>query len=142
MKRFTALLLAGTLLFAACDQFDSGPKKVVVDEGVCNDVQFLRLTLGETNRIVLDNSNHSPEQGGIVLRLVDFPILIRGELPPGTTVGSQFTTTAIEAAPGEEASIDVEPTFAGEFRAECNVTLVQPDSQANYQRTILFQITN
>ena len=77
---------------------------------MCNDVQFLRLNVGETNRIVLDNSNHSAEQGGIVLTLVEFPILIRGDLPPGTTVGSTFTTTAIEAAPGAEASIDVEPT--------------------------------
>ena len=142
MKRLLMLAAASVLLLSACDQFDSGPRKVVVNEGVCNDVQFLRLNVGETNRIVLDNSNHSPEQGGIVLRLVEFPILIRGELPPGTTVGSTFTTTAIEAAPGEEASIDVEPTLSGEYRAECNVTLVQPDSQANYQRTILFQIVN
>jgi hypothetical protein len=100
MRRLVAFALASVLLLSACDQLDSGPRKVVVHEGVCNDVQFLRLNVGETNRIVLDNTNHSPEQGGIVLRLVEFPILIRGDLPPNTTVGPTFTTTQIEAAPG------------------------------------------
>lgn len=142
MRRLATFTLASALLLSACDQLDGGTKKVVVNEGVCNEVRLLRLNQGETNRIVLDNSVHSPEQGGIVLRLVEFPILIRGQLPPGTTVGPTFTTTAIEAAPGEEASIEVEPTLIGEYEAECNVTLVRNDSQANYQRTITFQITD
>jgi hypothetical protein len=32
--------------------------------------------------------------------------------------------------------------LTGEYAAECNVTIIRNDSQANFQRTILFQITD
>jgi hypothetical protein len=142
MMRIAVLAVASTLVFAACGGIGGGPRKVVVTEGVCNDVDLLRLNAGEVNRIVLDNSEHSSNQVGMTLRLVEFPILIRGELPPGTRVGTTFTTTSIQAQPGEEASIEVEPTFLGEYRAECDINLTRDNSQALVQRTRVFQIVD
>ena len=142
MMRIAAVAVASTLVFAACGGLGGGPRKVIVTEGVCNSVDLLRLNAGEVNRIVLDNGEHSDNQEGMTLRLVEFPILIRGDLPEGTTVGTTFTTTSIQADPGEEVSIEVEPTFLGEYRAECNIRLVRVDSHAIVQRTLVFQIVD
>ena len=140
MIRIAVVADASTLVFAAYGGLGGGPRKVIVTEGVCNGVDLLRLNAGEVNRIVLDNNEHSSNHVGMTPRLLEF--LIRGELPRGTRVGTTFTTTSIQAQPGEEASIEVEPTFLGEYRAECNINLTRDDSQAIVQRTLVFQIVD
>lgn len=142
MKRIAALLLISAFAVSACDRIDGGPRKVIVNERVCSDTQLLRLNLGETNKIVLDNSEHGETQDGILFRLIEFPMIIRGTAPVGTSYRGEFVTTALEAAPGEEASMEVEPIYTGEFRAECNVTLKRGTSNAIVQKVVLFQFVD
>ena len=114
-----ASMLAISLLFAAACEDDSGGKRFVVDESICNGSQLLQMNQGETTRIVLDNTNHSEEQKGMSLLLRDFPFAFKGDLPPNSFVADPVSTVRLIAQPGEEASVVVVPTGVGNFRLQC-----------------------
>jgi hypothetical protein len=116
------VLALGVLLVAAgCD--GEGGRKVVLREDVCGNVRILRLKLGERNEVVLDNTRHSDQQDGMTVRMEQFPVLIHGEVPPNSVIGPRFTTVVLQAQPGEEKTVEVEPTFTGTYTAVCAVRL-------------------
>lgn len=110
-------------LFAGCGGIGGGPRKVVVNESLCGNVGFLNLELGKTNRVVLDNENHSDNQISLALELTDFPVLVVGDVPEGSTIGDPFSTVKLSATPGEEKSVDLKPTFTGSYTGLCSVTV-------------------
>jgi hypothetical protein len=123
----TAALVAVSLVAAAACGDGGGGRRVVVREDVCGNVRLLRLELGESNRITLDNTQHGDNQGGLTLRMNNFPLIIRGEIPPNSVIGDPFSTVVLQAPPGEERSVEVEPTFTGTYTGVCGVTLNEPD---------------
>jgi len=133
-----AALLAPYVAFA-CSALNSGPRKVVLTETVCNSVRFLTLKLGETNRIVLDNDRHTPEQITLQLRLPDVPIAVIGEVPENSTIGDPRSTILLSVPAGESDSVDVEPRFTGQFDAACVVTLRAPEGLRIIELPITFQ---
>ena len=133
-------IIVSALLVSACGQLTGGGKKLVITEGVCGNVRFLRMKIGQETNIVLDNSKHSTDQDGMSLVMTRFPVTITGDIPPNTEIGSQFTTFALRAAPGETASVSVKPLFAGEYNADCNISIDRGDSQTVIQKTLTFQI--
>jgi hypothetical protein len=134
-----AVLLAGTLVASACG--GGGARKVVVDENVCaGSVRFLRMKLGQTNRVILDNTQHSEEQASITLNLDRFPVLVRGEIPQGSVIGSPLSTIRVTADAGNQTSVDLEPTYTGTYEATCNVRLADPGGQRIVQSTVEFQL--
>jgi hypothetical protein len=139
---FVVALLAIAAFFASCDSLTGGGKKIIINEGVCDSVGFLRMKVGEETEIVLDNTSHSENQKEITLILTEFPILITGDLPPDTQVGPTFTTTRLRAPAGEKTSVKVEPTFAGQFRARCNLSISQAGGARSVQLTLTFQIVD
>ena len=120
-------IIVSALLVSACGQLTGGGKKLVITEGVCGNVRFLRMKIGQ-------------ETDGMSLVMTRFPVTITGEIPPNTEIGSQFTTFALRAAPGETASVSVKPLFAGEYNADCNISIDRGDSQTVIQKTLTFQI--
>jgi hypothetical protein len=122
MRGGSLVLLGLAAIMAATACGGSGPRKIVLNEQVCADVGLLRLELNKTNRVILDNSRHSDLQRGMGIALEGFPMVIVGAPPPGTEIGATFTTVRLNAAPGEEAQVDVRPTFTGDYVAECRVT--------------------
>ncbi|HEY8173140.1 MAG TPA: hypothetical protein VIH21_08625 [Dehalococcoidia bacterium] len=108
-------------LSSACGGIGGGPKKVVVNETVCLNAGFLRLDTGKTQRIVVDNSAYSQGQTQFTLRLENFPVVVKGEVPPNSTIGSPFSTITLIAKPGEEKHVDIVPTQTGRYNATCGV---------------------
>jgi hypothetical protein len=133
-------MLGLSLLSAACGGLSGGPRKVVVNEDVCANVRFLRMKLGETSRVIVDNSKHSDNQNGITLVLADFPLLVKGEVPPNSTIGSPLSTIRLQAKPGEQTSVDVQATYTGTFTAQCNVTLRDKNGLRIVQKDLTFQL--
>jgi hypothetical protein len=107
---------------AGCDSVTgSGPKKVVIDERVCAAVSFLRMTVGETHRVVLDANTTSPNALSMNFRMADFPITVKGSVPPNSVLGEDFSTVTLSAESGDEASVDVVPIRPGNYKAVCGV---------------------
>ena len=117
-----AALVAVSLTAAACDD-DSSGERLVFSETVCQQAQFLRMTVGERTQVVLDNSTHSEEQKGLTVRLGGFPVAVSGDLPPDSFIADPFSNIRLTAAPGEESSVTVSPTFSGNYRAICGATV-------------------
>ena len=138
---FVGAFLAAASLAAACGGSGSDVRKVIVNEGVCGgQVRFLRMKLGETNRVIVDNKQHSANQESIALVLDRFPLLVKGDVPEGSTIGSPYSTINVRSAAGEEHSVDVEPTFSGTFKAQCNVSLHDGSGRRIVQTTVTFEL--
>ncbi len=118
-----AFAAVSVLLGTACDGVTGGPRKVVFSEGVCNSVRFLRMKVNQTNRIVIDNTNHSDRQGGLTVRLERFPAIVVGKLPANSTINDPLSTFALNAPAGEKRTLDIRPTFTGEYNARCGAVI-------------------
>ncbi len=118
----TAVMLPALLLAVACGTGDTA-KKVVVSESVCQNARFLRMDVGEKHKIVLDNGNFSIGQRGMSFLLERFPVTIQGDVPEGAVIDGNITTVGISADPGDESSIEVIPTQAGTFTAQCGTII-------------------
>jgi hypothetical protein len=129
---FCALIMA-SMLAAACG---GGDEKVIVNEQVCASVPFVRMKLGEKTKLVLDNDRTTVGQRGMSLRIDAFPLRIEGEQPEGTVTGNETVTFTLGAPPGEEKSVTVTPTFAGNFIATCGIIL----NDQSVQKELPFQI--
>jgi hypothetical protein len=112
-----------------------GPHKVVFNEGVCASARFLGMNLNETNRVVVDNSKHSEGQTGLTVTLTKFPVRVKGEVPPNSTIGDVVSTIVLSTPPGEERSVDLVPTFTGTYTATCGVAIRQAGSSTQIQQT-------
>jgi hypothetical protein len=125
-------VLAAWAVAAACGG-SSGPRKVLVNEGVCGgQARLLRMKLNAVNRVVLDNTQHSDQQQSITLNLDRFPVLVKGDIPEGSTIGTRLSTIRLTSAAGETNSVDLQPTGTGTYKAQCNVSL-----ENNGQRRIV-----
>jgi hypothetical protein len=114
-----------------------------VSEGVCNSVRFLKLKMGETNRLVLDNTQHGPDQKGISLDLNRFPVAVTGAIPEGSTIGSPYSTVKLHADVGQTQSVDLQPTFTGNYTATCTVFLHQAGGDLQVvQKDLPFTLSN
>ena len=136
------LLLAGGLVFSSCDSLGGEPRKVIINEITCTDVAFLRMNLGEETRIIVDNTEHSETQEGIVLVLDEFPVTVTGELPPNTQVGADFTTLRLNAPAGEKVSVDVRPLYTGQFPGLCTMQVANQGGGTVLQYDLTFEIVN
>jgi hypothetical protein len=117
-----ALMLLSVLTATACDAIGGGgPKKVVVNDRVCASVTFLRMTAGETHRVVLDVNGGVEGTQSMSFRLDQVPMNIVGDVPPNSTIGEQFSTVTLTAEEGDEASVDIVPTRAGNYKAVCGI---------------------
>ncbi|MBI5284399.1 MAG: hypothetical protein HY874_04815 [Chloroflexi bacterium] len=121
-RALVSLLAGAGLLAAACGGVSGGPRKVVFNESVCANARFLRMTLNETNRIVVDNRKYSPGQAGLGVRFEGIPVLIKGEVPQGAVIGDRVSTFHITTQAGEEKSLDVVPNFTGTYTAKCTMS--------------------
>jgi hypothetical protein len=140
-RLFVAAVLTAASVAGACGTGGSGVRKIIVNEGVCSgDVRFLRMKLGETNRVIVDNTQHSANQDGLSLILDRFPLLVKGDVPEGSTIGSPYSTIPIKSGAGEERSIDVEPTFSGTYKAQCNLSLHDEAGRRIVQTTVTFEL--
>lgn len=118
-----AIAAASVLLGTACDGVTGGPRKVVFSEGVCNSVKFLRMKVNQTNRIVIDNTNTSPNQGGMTVRLQRIPLIVVGELPENSVINDPLSTIVLSTGIGKKRTLDVRPTYTGEYNATCGVVI-------------------
>jgi hypothetical protein len=117
-----ALVVISMVAATGCDAVTGGgPDKVVINERVCASVTFLRMTVGETHRVVLDASGGSADARSMSFRMDQFPVTVRGDVPPNSILGDQFSTITLTAASGDEASVDIVPTRSGTFKAVCGV---------------------
>ncbi|MBI5288573.1 MAG: hypothetical protein HY873_06330 [Chloroflexi bacterium] len=135
------LLLLPALL-TACDSLGAGPKKLIITEGGCQNLKFLRMKLGQETRIVLDNEKHHETQDGMSLVMDRFPMTVTGDPPPQITYGPDFTSVTLSTNPGEKTSVDVKAFATGEYKANCNIAITQSDSNQVIQTKIAFQITD
>jgi hypothetical protein len=120
---FAALCAATLIAGVACDSIGGGPKKIVINETVCANAGSLRMDVNETYRVVVDNSSFTPGQSQLSLLMLNFPIVVKGDVPPNSTIGDPFSTVVLLARPGEEKSVDIVPTRGGRFTANCNVVV-------------------
>jgi hypothetical protein len=116
-----AVTCVAMLAASGCGAVGGGPKKVVINERVCASVSFLRMTVGETSRVVLDASGGSEGAQSMSFRMEDFPLAVKGDIPPNSTLGDPYSTITLTAQTGEEKSVDVVPTLAGNYTAVCGV---------------------
>jgi hypothetical protein len=135
----TALALGATLA-AACGS--DGTRKVVVNQRVCGNIPFLRVSVGETSRIVLDNTDHSDDQAGMSLTMQDFPVEIVGEVPEGSSIGPSRATILLSAQPGDESEVEVRPLFTGIYRASCKITVRDEGGLRVVDYPLDFQLTS
>jgi hypothetical protein len=142
MKLLAGLLLMGGLLFVSCDSLDGGPRKIIINENVCADVQFLRMNLGEETEIVVDNTQHSDNQENLSLLLEEFPVTVTGDLPPNSQVGSDFTTLRLSAPAGEKTSVEVRPIYTGQFTGLCNLQVSDGSGGTILQQGLTFEIVD
>jgi hypothetical protein len=137
-----AAMLTWGLIFASCDSLTGGSKKVVANEQVCADVNFLNMKLGEETKIVLDNSQHSEQQYSLGLVLEEFPIIITSGFREDAQVGPDFTTVRLFTLAGEEDEITVKPTFTGQYVATCQVVISRESGDTAVQQELTFQIVD
>lgn len=123
LRRALPLFAVLALLAAACSSISGGPKKVIVNQTVCQNAAFLRLTVDKTHRIVLDNTNPTPGQVQFTLRIENAPFVFKSELPPNSKVGNPNSTLVLQAKPGEEKRVDIQPRSSGVFEGSCIETV-------------------
>ncbi len=133
--------IALSLLASACGS-GGGPRKVIVSQRVCGNVKFLRMNLGETNRLILDNRDHSDDQAGMTVNVTRFPVVIKGPVPEGSKVDAPYSTIRLRAQPGEQQSVDLEPTLSGTYNGTCSVTIIKANGsgQQVLQEGISFEL--
>jgi hypothetical protein len=144
VKPFLVLAALSAAVFTtACDSLTGGgTKKVIVNEQVCATVAFLNMKVGEETRIILDNSEHSEELTSLGLVLDEFPMVITSEFRPDAEVGPTYTSVSLYANAGDEDEITVEPTFTGNYAAQCQLTYSRPTGDVAVQQDLTFQIVN
>lgn len=135
-----ASLMSGALIAGACGGVTGGPHKVVFNETVCASARFLRMNLNETNRVVVDNRKHSDNQVSMGVTLVRFPVRVKGEVPENSTIGDVLSTIVLGAAPGDEKSVDLVPTYTGTFTATCSISVKDSSGSQVRQSDIDVQI--
>ena len=117
-----ALTTLALIVSVGCDAVTGGgPKKVVINERVCSTVTFLRMTVGDTHRVVLETGGGSEGQLSMSFRMDQFPVVVRGDVPPNSTLGDPFSTITLTAQSGDDASVDIVPVRSGNFTAVCGV---------------------
>lgn len=119
--RASIALICVSMIAAGCDGVGGGPKKVVINDRVCASVTFLRMTVGETHRVVLDAGGASEGAQSMSFRMQDFPVVVKGDVPPNSTLGDPYSTITLTAQAGDETSVDVVPTLAGNYTAVCGI---------------------
>jgi hypothetical protein len=135
-----AALAAGFVVASACGG-SSGPRKVVVNEGVCGgQVRLLRMKLNEVNRVILDTTQHSDQVESITVNLDRFPVLVKGDIPEGSVIGTSLSTIRLTSEAGEEHSVDLQPTGTGTYTAQCNVSLENEGQRRIVQTSFQIQI--
>jgi hypothetical protein len=140
LRLFVLALVLLPVVLAACAAVTGGTKKLIITEGGCQNLKLLRLKVGEETRIVLDDTKYNEQQDGMSLIMERFPMTVTGELPPLSTVGADFTSVTLRVNPGEKATVDVKAFATGQYTANCNIALVQSDSNQVVQTKIVFQI--
>jgi hypothetical protein len=135
-----ASLMSAALIAGACGGVTGGPRKVVFNETVCASARFLRMNLNETNRVVVDNRKHSDNQVSLGVTLVRFPVRVKGEVPPNSTIGDVLSTIVLGAPAGEEKSVDLLPTYTGTFTATCSISTKNQSGSQVQQTDIDVQI--
>jgi hypothetical protein len=130
-------------MFSACDSLTGeGSKKVVITESVCANISLLRMNLGQETKIVVDNTDHGPTQQSITLFLTEFPVVVVGDLPPDSSVGTSFTTMRLKALAGETTSVTVRPIFTGDYTAACAMSFDVGTGGNVREDRITFQIVD
>ncbi len=142
LKRQIFVMATAIGLAAVACTSGSGPRKVIVNENICGgQVRLLRMKLNEVNRVILDNTQHSEQQQSITLNLDRFPVLVKGDVPEGSTIGTRLSTIRLTSAAGESKSVDLQPTGTGTYKAQCNVSLKDAGGQRRFVQTnVDFQI--
>jgi len=137
-KVLLLIVAAAALATVACS--GGGPREVRINEAACGLRTGQRLVVGKTNRIILDNRKHDETQIGMNLILQDFPVVVHGQLPEGSTIGSPFSTIRLHANPGETASVDVEPTYTGSYDATCELSVRRENGTRLIQQLMPFDL--
>jgi RNase P/RNase MRP subunit p29 len=119
----TAILGATALTISACGAIAGGPKKIVFNETICANQAVVRMTVGETRRLVMDNAKYSSGQNGMTVRLTDVPLVIKGDVPKNSIIGDPFSTVVLSAPAGEETRVDVVPTRSGTYPIQCGAII-------------------
>jgi hypothetical protein len=133
--------VAAVFVVASACGGSSGPRKVVVNEGVCGgQVRLLRMKLNEVNRVILDTTQHSDQVQSITVNLDRFPVLVKGDIPTGSVIGTSLSTIRLTSAAGEEHSVDLQPTGTGTYQAQCNVSLENNGQRRIVQTSFSIQI--
>jgi hypothetical protein len=122
--RIAAIAAAFALLAlaAACGGAfggDDGPREVVFTERICIGQGLYRMRLNERHRVVIDNSNPSPNQDSLRVRLERVPLIVDGDVPENSTIG-ELSTISIAAAANEETSVVVIPRRTGVYSISCS----------------------
>ncbi len=119
LRAAVAVLIPAALIVSACGSVSGGPKKIIFNEPICANQAVIRMTVGETRRLVLDNKVFSQGQNGMTVRMIDVPLVIKGDIPPNTVVGDPLSSIVFSAAPDTETRVDAVPTQAGTFDIQC-----------------------
>jgi hypothetical protein len=121
-KTTLGAIAAVLLLAAACGEDEAG-RRVVIDQNTCQSSELLRVNLNETTRIVIDNREHSENQKGLRISFLGIPFRFRGDIPRNSFIADPVSDVRLNAAPGQEVTMTVIPTFAGNFQMECGLIL-------------------
>lgn len=132
-------LVAAIVVATGCSGV-SGPHKVVINQGVCGNIRFLNMNLNQTNRVILDNTTHSEDQTAMAVTLEKFPVIVKGEVPQGSTIADKLSTIQLHADAGKQQSVDLVPTFTGTYKATCAIAIKQGAGSQVSQHDISFQI--
>jgi hypothetical protein len=146
MTSFHRIAAAAALTFAllgsACSSLTgSGAHKLVLSEPVCVNARFLKMKLNQQTTIVLDNNKAGPTQKGLSVTLSEFPVIIVGDVPQGSTIGANFSTIRLSTAPKEQKTVVVLPTGTGSYEITCNISLTTQSGLQVQQKTVTVQIT-
>lgn len=124
-RAIAALLALSAIGATACDSITGGPKKIIFNETICANQAVIRMDVGTTYRLVLDNDTLSPNQNGMTVRMDRVPLVIKGAVPPNSTIGDPFSDVVFQAQPNEETTVDVVPTRSGAYQISCGAIIGQ-----------------
>lgn len=118
-----ALLALSAIVTTACDEIAGGPEKVVFNETICANQAVVRMQVGTTYRLILDNDILTPNQSGMTVRMTDVPLVIKGDVPRNSVIGDPLSTVVFQAQPNEETRVDVVPSRTGTYPIQCGAII-------------------
>lgn len=122
-RALAAILALAAVAASACGGVSGGPKKIVFNETICANQAVVRMTLGKTYRLVVDNDILTQGQNGLTVRMPEVPLVMKGEVPKNSIVGDPFSTVVLSAPPNEEAQVDVVPNRTGTWGIQCGAII-------------------